>query len=98
MFDDLFGDFSNALPQHWKDNSVLEIIKNYPADKKNQVRFYIDCGDDDFLYKGNAALHVALRDQDMRHEFRMRDGAHTWSYWRTDLEDGLKFIGLGFFR
>jgi len=99
MFDALFGDLSAAnLPQHWKDNSVLEIIKNYPADKKNQVRFYIDCGDDDFLYKGNAALHVALRDQDMQHEFRMQDGAHTWSYWRTGLEDGLKFIGLGFFR
>jgi len=99
MFDDLFGDLSATnLPQHWKDNSVLEIIKNYPADKKNQVRFYIDCGDDDFLYRGNAALHVALRDQNMPHEFRMRDGAHTWSYWRTGLEDGLKFIGMGFFR
>jgi len=98
MFDGLFGDFSTALPKHWKDNSVLEIIKNYPSDKKNKVRFYIDCGDDDFLYKGNAALHVALRDQEMQHEFRMRDGAHTWSYWRTCLEDGLRFIGMGFFR
>jgi len=98
MFDDLFGDFSNGLPQHWKDNSVLEIIKNYPDDKKNQVRFYIDCGDDDFLYRGNAALHVALRDQNIPHEFRMRDGAHTWSYWRSCLKAGLKFIGKGFSR
>ena len=97
MFDDLFGDFSTGLPQHWKDNSILEIIKNYPDDKKNKVRFYIDCGDDDFLYRGNAALHVALRDQNMQHEFRMRDGAHTWSYWRSSLKAGLKFIGKSFF-
>jgi len=96
MFDDLFGDFSTGFPQHWKDYSVLEIIKNYPDDKKNKVRFYIDCGDDDFLYRGNAALHVALRDQNMQHEFRMRDGAHTWSYWRSGLKAGLKFIGKSF--
>jgi len=98
MFGSIFGDLTTNLPQHWKDNSVLEIIKNYPEDKKNQVRFYIDCGDDDFLYKGNAALHVALRDQNMKHEFRMRDGAHTWSYWRSGLKTGLKFIGMSFFR
>ena len=58
----------------------------------------MDCGDDDFLYKGNAALHVVLRDRNIPHEFRMRDGAHSWIYWRTGIVDGLKFIGKGFHR
>jgi len=101
MFIDLFGAGVNdkqALSDYWKKNSVLEIVKNYPQTDINKVKFYIDCGDDDFLYKGNAALHVALRDRGIPHEFRMRDGGHSWSYWRSCLKTGLKFIGNSFHR
>ena len=62
------------------------------------MRYYIDCGDDDFLIKGNCALHLALMDRKIPHEFRVRDGGHTWSYWRTGIVDGLKFIGQSFHR
>ena len=56
------------------------------------VRWYIDCGDDDFLYEGNSLVHIALRKKGVKHEFRIRDGAHTWSYWRTALPEVLKFV------
>ena len=29
-------------------------------------------------------------------EFRVRDGAHTWEYWRTGLEQAMKFLGESF--
>jgi enterochelin esterase-like enzyme len=99
MFSDLFGEIkAGQMPEHWKKNSVLNIIANYPESDKNKVRYYIDCGDDDFLYKGNDALHTILRDKGIFHEFRMRDGAHTWSYWRSSLKDALQFIGNAFHR
>ena len=62
------------------------------------VRWYFDCGDDDFLFEGNALLHIALTKKKIKHDYRMRDGAHTWTYWRTGLPDALKFIGDGFKR
>ncbi len=37
-------------------------------------------------------------DRKIPHEFRVRDGGHTWSYWRTGIVDGLKFIGQSFHR
>jgi len=94
-FTPIYGnlDEEGNLPQHWLDYNVLEMIEKLPARQLNQVKFYIDCGDDDFLYKGNAALHVAMRDKRVKHQFRMRDGAHNWTYWRTNIMHGLIFFG-----
>src|SRR5664280_1021809 len=35
---------------YFKKYSVLDLIQNMPDDQKKAVRWYIDCGDDDFLY------------------------------------------------
>jgi enterochelin esterase-like enzyme len=78
--------------------SPLDLAKSLPEDSLKKVRYYIDCGDDDFLIKGNCALHLLLTDRKIPHEFRVRDGGHTWSYWRTGIVDGLKFIGQSFHR
>jgi enterochelin esterase-like enzyme len=71
-------------------------VETGDPDKLKSVRIYIDCGDDDYLTIGNAMLHVALTEKKIPHEYRVRDGAHNWTYWRTGLVDGLKFIGDSF--
>ena len=86
----------DRITAHYNSNSPLYLIKNGNVEKLKSVRYYIDCGDDDFLYKGNAALHVLMRDMNIPHEFRVRDGGHTWIYWRTALPEALKFIGASF--
>ena len=86
------------LTNHWKEHNPIDIVKNKPLDELKKVRFYLDCGDDDFLSKGNTTLHEVMREYKVPHEFRMRNGAHTWSYWRSGLKDGLKFIGESFHR
>jgi len=86
----------DRLTAHFRSYNPFDLVKTLPVEKIKTVRFYLDCGDDDFLYKGNAALHVARRDQQIPHECRMRDDGHTWSYWRTGILDGLKFIGESF--
>jgi enterochelin esterase-like enzyme len=62
----------------------------------NSVRWYIDCGDDDFLYEGNSNMHIKMSQKRVRHEYRVRDGGHTWTYWRTALPTVLEFISQGF--
>lgn len=76
--------------------SVTEMAKNLPEEDLKAVRWYIDCGDDDFLYEGNALVHIALRKRNIPHEFRIRDGAHNWTYWRESLPEVLRFISDGF--
>ena len=82
----------------WKRNSPINLAKSAPEGDLTKVRWYLDCGDDDALTVGNAMLHLALLDRKIPHEYRVRDGAHTWSYWRTGLPDALKFIAVSFHR
>ncbi len=100
-FKNIFGNNLKGearISEAWKANSPLHLIHTVPAAKLKGIRFYIDCGDDDFLYKGNAMLHIEMRDLEIPHEYRVRNGSHSWSYWRTGLYDGLKFIGEKFHR
>lgn len=102
-FDHYFGSIYGPKPatgvsEYWKAYSPLHLLDSVDKDKIKSVRFYIDCGDDDFLYKGNSALHVKMRDLGIPHEYRVRNGGHEWSYWRTGLYDGLKFISQEFHR
>lgn len=78
--------------------NIPSLIEKIPDDKKKDVRWYIDCGDDDFLYEGNAMLHIYMRKKEIPHEYRVRDGAHNWTYWRESLPEVLKFISAGFHR
>lgn len=103
QFDHYFGSIYGPKPatgvsDYWKAYSPLHLLDSIDKDKIKSVRFYIDCGDDDFLYKGNSALHVKMRDLGIPHEYRVRNGGHEWSYWRTGLYDGLKFISQEFHR
>jgi enterochelin esterase-like enzyme len=76
--------------------SVLRLIDSIPDNQKKAVRWYIDCGDDDFLYEGNSLVHIAMRQKEIPHEFRIRDGAHTWTYWRQSLPVVLEFVSMSF--
>lgn len=89
---------ADRLTPQWHEYSVLDLARNTPPAKLRTVRYYIDCGDDDFLYAGNSMLHIYLRQKEIPHEYRVRDGAHTWTYWRTGLPAGLAFIGQSFRR
>jgi len=102
LFGPLFGAAGLAGPDrltpHFRQHNPLDLAMTLPEETLKKVRLYIDCGDDDFLIGGNCALHLALSERKIPHEFRVRDGGHTWSYWRTGIVDGLKFIGQSFHR
>jgi enterochelin esterase-like enzyme len=76
--------------------SVLVLVNNMPDSLKKSVRWYIDVGDDDFLYEGNSLVHIAMRKKEIPHEYRTRDGAHNWTYWRAALPAVLEFVSQAF--
>lgn len=86
----------SLIMKFYNRQSVLALINAMPDSLKKSVRWYIDCGDDDFLYEGNSLVHIAMRKKEIPHEFRIRDGGHSWSYWRRSLPDVLEFISQGF--
>lgn len=88
----------DRLTDTWYQNSVISLMEKKSVDDLKKVRWYLDCGDDDFLYKGNSTLHILMRDRGIPHEFRIRNGAHNWEYWRTGITDALKFVGESFRR
>ena len=99
FFKNIFGPLTEGrLPDHFKANNPLDIVQTVPVKVLNKARYYIDCGDDDFLIAGNCALHLMMKKKEIPHEFRVRDGGHSWIYWRTGIIDGLKFIAQRFHR
>ncbi len=88
----LEGGSDKQKKEYFNQHSALALINNMPAEQLKQVRWYIDCGDDDFLYEGNSLIHIALRKKEVPHEFRIRDGSHSWTYWRESLPEVLTFI------
>ena len=86
----------DRLSKAWYQNSVLKIIEEKSGAELNKVKYWIDCGDDDFLFNGNSLLHIALRKKLVKHEYRVREGGHSWLYWRTGITDALAFIGESF--
>lgn len=72
------------------DEATLEDLRS--------VRWYADCGDDDFLADNNLAFYSAMKRNLIPLEYRMRDGSHNWTYWRTALPDVLRFCSIGFTR
>ncbi|MFT3739352.1 MAG: alpha/beta hydrolase-fold protein [Breznakibacter sp.] len=84
------------LEAYYKRHNALSLVESLPQDQKNAVRWFIDCGDDDFLYEGNSLLHIAMRKKEIPHEFRIRNGGHTWTYWRESLPEVLRFVSEAF--
>ena len=81
---------------YFKRHNALELIKEMTKEQIESVRWYIDCGDDDFLFEGNSLIHIELNKRQIKHEYRVRDGAHTWTYWRESLPEVLKFVSDAF--
>jgi S-formylglutathione hydrolase FrmB len=84
------------LTDHYRKNNPFDVTKTKGIEAYRRLRLMMDCGDDDFLTIDNCLLHIHLTQMGVQHEFRMRDGAHSWTYWRSGFPDALKFIGESF--
>ena len=61
-----------------------------------QVRWFLDCGDDDYLLDGTLTLFTQMRSKGVPVELRVRNGAQTKDYWIESLPIALTFVSAGF--
>ena len=98
---------SNEKDKMWhmtksaNEHSCVDYVKN--ADEKSKealrsVAWYVDCGDDDFLFECNINFVFAMRSAGIPYQLRVRDGGHTWEYWHSALYDALPFVSRIFAR
>jgi enterochelin esterase-like enzyme len=86
----------DAYNRRYGFDHILNNASKEELDNIKRVRWYVSCGDDDFLYKDNSLLHILFRDKEISHEYRVKDGAHTWTYWRTELPLVMEFVSKSF--
>lgn len=91
---DAFGEMGSETR---KANDIFQIVQNLSEEKIKALPFiYLDCGTEDFLFKDNQEFARLLAEKKIRHEYRQLPGAHTWSYWNSQLQQFLllskKFI------
>ena len=79
--------------------SCVEYVKNADEATKQALRtvaWYVDCGDDDFLFDCNMDFIAEMRKVGVPYQLRVRDGAHTWEYWHSALYEALPFVSRVF--
>jgi len=88
------------LTKSVQDHNCIQYVEEADEARKTQlrsVRWYVDCGDDDFLLDRNIEFTQAMRAAQIPCEFRIRDGAHTWEYWHSALYTCLPFVTRCFY-
>lgn len=86
----------SKLKDWYKQYDIFEQFSNLDEKSKNQYQLYLSCGDEDGLVIHNANLHELLNKIGYKHELRIEDGAHNWTYWRAITPDFLKFVSDAF--
>lgn len=80
-------------------NDPSAFVEKAPPDaveNLKKVRWYADCGDNDFFYEGNIAFFLAMKRKGIPLSYRMRSGVHSWYYWITGLAPVLHFLSAAF--
>lgn len=88
----------DRINSKYKNNAPIHLLSSLSAEDLKKIRYFIDCADDDFLIPGNMQFHEIMRNKKIVHEFRVRDGDHSWQYWREAMPEVLKFIDIDFTR
>ena len=81
------------------ENDCIRYVEESDEVRKNELRsikWFIDCGDDDFLFDSNIRFVQAMSKAKIPIELRVRDGGHTWEYWHSALYICLPYISRNF--
>lgn len=93
------NDKMSLLTKSVMDNCCVKYVQDADEARKNQLRsvkWFVDCGDDDFLLDRNIEFVQAMHRAFIPVEFRVRDGGHTNEYWHSALYTCLPFVSRNF--
>ena len=82
-----------------REHSALDFLRQ--ADEATiaqlrTVKWFFDCGDDDFLYDLSVDIHKLMRQHRVKSELRIRNGQHNWEYWHQAIRMALPFASQNF--
>ena len=85
------------LTDYYKAHCPYYMFTKENLDELSKVRWFLHCGDDEErLLIANEDLHIQMRDNGYRHEYRVGNGGHTGKYWRQCLKDVLPYLEVVF--
>lgn len=82
-----------------EEHSALDFLRNADEatlEKLRTVKWFYDCGDDDFLFDLSIEIHKLHREKRVKDELRIRNGVHNWEYWHQALRMALPFASRNF--
>ena len=80
----------------WYGSTEEEYSHHITKVLENNCNIIIDDGRQDFFYDVNMALHQALTNKGIAHNFTIRPGQHSWKYWKESLPQHLAFFKQAF--
>lgn len=87
----------DRITPFYKENSPFHLVRSANPGRYDKISIYIDNGDDEeTLAYSNTELHNLMRECQVKHEFRVRDGGHEFRYWKESLVNGLRFMNDAF--
>ena len=81
------------------EHSAIKYVAQASEDTLNDLRtvkWFIDCGDDDFILYMSLDLYRVMRDREVPAQLRIREGIHNWEYWHNSLRLSLPFASRNF--
>ena len=88
------------LTKSVQELSCNTYVKEADEARKAQLRsvkWFVDCGDDDFLLDANIEFFQAMQAAQIPCEFRVRDGGHNNEYWHSALHICLPYVTRCFY-
>lgn len=82
------GDYENNS-EKWDANVAINQIERI---KNGDLALTIDCGKDDFFMEVNQKFHEKLNAAGIDHDFTIRPGKHTWSFWINSIDYHILFF------
>ncbi|MDP2722216.1 MAG: alpha/beta hydrolase family protein [Bacteroidales bacterium] len=84
---------TSRLTDYFLSHSPFHFFNDQINPSLNGLNFFISCGDDEeTLSVTSDTLHDLLRNMNYPHAYRIKNGAHSWSYWHKELPEALKYI------
>lgn len=66
-------------------------------DQLKTAKWFIDCGDDDYLLHQSLAFYLKMKEKGIKAELRVRNGIHNWEYWHAAVRTALPFASRNFY-
>mgnify|MGYP000059066895 CR=1 FL=1 len=79
--------------QVWDEHTVINQLDKI---KDGDLAIIIDCGCDDFFLDVNKAVHEKLLEKKISHDFTVRPGGHTGTYWHNAIDYQVLFFSKFF--